>query len=183
MKYCVNSVLGKRFLTEIYYKDIRLTITTSKRDRRTFILSLFTNFVQIVLGIISIIFYSKKLISLNLFIYCMLLTFVYVLLEVSTLRWRFVRKQIGRYKEDFGVSVAHRTGKFFEDHFTWKNEENGQEQIIPYTSIRHIYETKNYYALHVNENIYGVEKASFCKGSADDFYTFIQRKINEHKEK
>lgn len=183
MKYRVETMIDKKALTETYFPILYLSVTRSKQDMRRFLFVLLFWSGGIIIGVLSIILYIKKVIAIEIFIFAIFTTLIPVAVDSLTMRWRNTHKQIGVQKKKYGVSVMHRTAEFFEDKFTWKNEENGEQLVIPYSAIKRVFETKNFLNLTDNECVYGIAKNGFREGSIDDFFTFIQEKIRENSEK
>lgn len=179
MKYRVETMIDREALTETYFPILWVSVTRSKQDMRRFLSVLLFWSIGIIIGVLSIVLYIKKVIAIEVLIFAIFTTLIPVAVDALTMRWRNTYKQIGVQKKKYGVSVMHRTAEFFEDKFTWKNEENGEQLVISYSAITKVFETKNFLNLTDNECVYGIAKNGFCEGSIDDFRTFIQEKIRE----
>lgn len=183
MKYSVEIIIDKKALTETYFPILLASATRSKRDMSRLISVLLLWIGGIIIGTLSIVLYIKKAVGIEILIIAIFTTLLPVLVDSLTMRWRNIHKQISVQKKKYGVDTMHRRAEFFEDSFTWKNQENGEQLVVPYSAIKKVFETKNFLNLTDNKCVYGVAKNGFREGSVNDFRAFIQEKISENNNK
>lgn len=89
------------------------------------------------------------------------------------------RRQIRKYKKEFGKNAIHVICSFFADYMQSTCIEKQSQKEISYSQIEWYKDTKNYFILKSrgNNTIYILSKADFSVGSVDEFRVFIQSKI------
>lgn len=179
MKFRNVSFLDKKAIRESFFPAV-----IAQARLGSMLLTCFE--ILLMLAFVWWCFFRVGIVTIRyIYIFAIPFTILLLILFPIIIRENTAREKMKEIKKGFGAEAAQRTAEFYELSFVWKQAETKNEQIIVYTSIRKIFETKNYFNIiaGTGTGLYTIAKDGFLIGNANDFRAFIQEKISENNNK